>query len=209
MELPVPEILYPVSLVVSGKRCVVVGGGSVAARKVAGLMAAGADVVVIAPHVCDDVRALGVEVIERPYLPGDLDPAWLVISATGDPETNRAVYADGHRARVWVNAADDPAACSFTLPAVVRQGPVSVAVSTSGYSPALAGWIKEQIAEKLGPEIALLAELLSEARDELKAAGRSTETVDWRRALDSDMLDLIRTGRTALARERLQACLSS
>ena len=202
-------MLYPVSLVVSGKRCVVVGGGSVAARKAAGLMAAGADVVVIAPDVCDEVRDLGVEVIERPYQPGDVDSAWLVISATGDPETNRQVYADGRRARVWVNAADDPDACSFTLPAVVRQGPVSVAVSTSGYSPALAGWIKEQIAEKLGPEIALLAELLSEARDELKAAGRSTEAVDWRRALDSDMLDLIRTGRTAQARERLQACLSS
>jgi siroheme synthase-like protein len=155
------------------------------------------------------VRALGVEVIERPYLRGDLETAWLVISATGDPETNRQVYADGRDARVWVNAADDPDACSFTLPAVVRQGPVSVAVSTSGYSPALAGWIKEQIADKLGPEIALLAELLSEARDELKAAGRSTEAVDWRRALDSDMLDLIRSGRTALARERLQACLSS
>ncbi len=202
-------MLYPVSLVVSGKRCVVVGGGSVAARKAAGLMAAGADVVVIAPDVCDEVRDLGVEVIERPYQPSDVDSAWLVISATGDPETNRQVYADGRRARVWVNAADDPDACSFTLPAVVRQGPVSVAVSTSGYSPALAGWIKEQIAEKLGPEIALLAELLSEARDELKAAGRSTEAVDWRRALDSDMLDLIRTGRTAQARERLQACLSS
>ena len=202
-------MLYPVSLVVSGKRCVVVGGGSVAAARPPGLMAAGADVVVIAPDVCDEVRDLGVEVIERPYQPGDVDSAWLVISATGDPETNRQVYADGRRARVWVNAADDPDACSFTLPAVVRQGPVSVAVSTSGYSPALAGWIKEQIAEKLGPEIALLAELLSEARDELKAAGRSTEAVDWRRALDSDMLDLIRTGRTAQARERLQACLSS
>jgi precorrin-2 dehydrogenase / sirohydrochlorin ferrochelatase len=202
-------MLYPVSLVVSGKRCVVVGGGSVAARKAAGLMAAGADVVVIAPNVCDEVGALGVEVIKRPYRSGDLDSAWLAISATGDPVTNRQVYADGRLARVWVNAADDPDACSFTLPAVVRQGPVSVAVSTSGYSPALAGWIKEQIAEKLGPEIALLAELLSEARDELKAAGRSTEAVDWRRALDSDMLDLIRTGQTAQARERLQACLSS
>ena len=95
------------------------------------------------------------------------------------------------------------------LPAVVRQGPVVVAVSTSGYSPALAGWIREKVAEQLGPEVALLAEWLSEAREEMKAGGRSTEDVDWRTALDSDMLELIRTGQVALARERLQACLSS
>ena len=84
-----------------------------------------------------------------------------------------------------------------------------VTVSTAGHSPALAGWLRGQLAAQLGPEVGLLAELLSEARDQLKAAGRSTEEVDWRPALDSDMLELIRSGRTAQARERLQACLSS
>jgi siroheme synthase-like protein len=132
----------------------------------------------------------------------------MAIAATDDPEVNYQVYTDGRAARVWVNAADEPEACSFTLPAVVRQGPVSVAVSTSGYSPALAGWIKDKIGAELGPEVGVLAEMLSEARDQLKASGRSTEGLDWRKALDSDMLDLIRTGRTAQARERLQACLS-
>jgi siroheme synthase-like protein len=201
-------MLYPVSLVVAGKECVVVGGGTVATRKVAGLVAAGAKVRVIAPEVCEEIRAMPVEVVQRPYQSGDLDVAWLVIAATDDPEINQQVHADGRQARVWVNAADDPDACSFLLPAVVRQGPITVAVSTSGHSPALAGWLKDQIAAQIGPEMALLAELLSEARDELKAAGRSTEDVDWRRALDSDMLELIRTGHTAQARERLQACLS-
>jgi siroheme synthase-like protein len=147
-------------------------------------------------------------VVERPYRPGDLDQAWLVIAATDDPEVNRRVHADGAAARVWVNAADDPEACAFTLPAVLRRGPVTVAVSTGGHSPALAGWLRDQIAGELGPEIGRLAEMLSEARDELQAAGRSTEGVDWRRALDSDMLDLIRSGHMAQARERLQACLS-
>jgi siroheme synthase-like protein len=132
----------------------------------------------------------------------------LAIAATDDPEVNRQVHADAQAARVWVNAADDPEACAFTLPAVVRQGPVTVAVSTGGHSPALAGWLRDQVAGLLGPEIGRLAELLSEARDELQAAGRSTEGIDWRRALDSDMLELIRTGRMAQARERLQACLS-
>ena len=84
-----------------------------------------------------------------------------------------------------------------------------VTVSTAGHSPALASWIRGQVAAQLGPEVGLLAELLSEARDQLKAAGRSTEDVDWRPALDWDMLELIRSGRTAQARERLQACLSS
>jgi precorrin-2 dehydrogenase / sirohydrochlorin ferrochelatase len=204
----VPDVVYPVNLVVTGRRCVVVGGGHVAARKAEGLKRAGAEVVAIAPEVGPEMRSLGVEIHERRYVAGDLDGAWLAVVATDDPEVNRRVYADGRAARVWVNAADDPEACSFTLPAVVRQGPVVVAVSTSGYSPALASWIRERISEQLGPEMALLAELLSEARDALKASGRSTEDVDWRRALDSDMLDLIRAGRTAQARERLQACLS-
>ncbi len=202
------EVLYPVSLVVAGRRCVVVGGGTVAARKVAALLDAGADVVVVAPEVCAEIRDMPVQVEERPYTAGDLDRAWLAIAATDDPEVNRRVHADGHHARVWVNAADDPAACAFTLPAVLRRGPVSVAVSTGGHSPALAGWLRDQIAAQLGPEIGRLAELLSEARDELQAAGRSTEGLDWRKALDSDMLELIRKGLVAQARERLQACLS-
>ena len=83
-----------------------------------------------------------------------------------------------------------------------------VTVSTAGHSPALASWIRGQVAAQLGPEVGLLAELLSEARDQLKAAGRSTEDVDWRPALDWDMLELIKAGQLALARERLQACLS-
>ena len=206
--MPVSETLFPVSLVVAGRRCIVVGGGAVAARKVAGLVEAGADVTVIAPDVVPGIRALPVEVEERPYKTGDLAGAWLAIAATDDPAVNRLLHADSQDARVWVNAADDPDACSFTLPAILRRGPVSVAVSTGGHSPALAGWLRDQIGELLGPEIGRLAELLSEARDQLQAAGRSTEGLDWRSALASDMLDLIRDGHLAQARERLQACLS-
>jgi precorrin-2 dehydrogenase/sirohydrochlorin ferrochelatase len=204
----VNEVQYPVELVVAGKRCVVVGGGSVAARKVAGLLAAGADVLVVAPVISDEIKATPVQKAEREYRRSDLEGAWLVIAATDDPEVNDEVYTDGENAHVWVNSADDPEACSFTLPAVLRRGPVTVAVSTSGHSPALAAWLKGQIADQLGPEIAELAVLLSEARDQLKAAGRSTEEVDWRPALDWDMLELIKAGQLARARERLQACLS-
>jgi precorrin-2 dehydrogenase/sirohydrochlorin ferrochelatase len=204
----VNEVQYPVELVVAGKRCVVVGGGSVAARKVAGLLSAGADVLVVAPVISDEIKATRARKAERDYRRSDLEGAWLVFAATDDPEVNDEVYTDGEDAHVWVNSADDPEACSFTLPAVLRRGPVTIAVSTSGHSPALAAWLKGQIADQLGPEIAELAVLLSEARDQLKAAGRSTEEVDWRPALDWDMLELIKAGQLARARERLQACLS-
>lgn len=207
--MPIDAPLYPVNLVVAGRRCVVVGGGAVGARKAEGLRDAGADVTVVATEVGPAVRALGVTWHQRPYRRGDLDGAWLAVTATGDPEVNRAVRADADASGVWVNAADDPAACSFILPAVVRQGPLTVTISTSGYSPALATWLKAHVAAELGPEWAVLASLLAEARDQLKAEGRSTEGVDWRPVLDWSMLELIKAGDTARARERLQACLLS
>ena len=206
--MPVSEQLYPVGLVVAGKHCVVIGGGSVAARKVAGLVESGAVVTVVAPSMCREVAEMPVMRVVRPYEAGDLEGAWLAIVATDDPAVNRRVYADAEAARVWVNAADDPVACSFTLPAVLRRGPVTVAVSTGGHSPALAGWLRAKIGTQIGSEVADLAVLLSEVRDEFKAAGRSTEEVDWRPALDSDMLELIKAGQVSQARERLKACLS-
>jgi siroheme synthase-like protein len=207
--VPVAEPLYPVNLVLAGRRCLVVGGGRVAARKVAGLLAAGARVDVVAPAVGEEIKATGAGWAERPYRAADLDGAWLVITAADDVDVNRQVKQDGDAAGVWVNAADDPANCSVTLPAVVRQGPVTVTVATGGHSPALAAWLKEHVAAEMGPEVATYALMLSEARDRIRASGRSTESVDWRPVLDWSMLDLIRAGRTAEARERLEACLLS
>ena len=207
--MPVDGPQYPVNLLLDGRLCLVVGGGAIAARKCEGLLEAGGSVKVVATEVRAEVRALGVPFDERPYRPSDLDGAWLAVAATDSSAVNAAVRADGDARRVWVNAADDPANCSFTLPAVVRQGPVTVTVATGGHSPALAAWLKAHVAEELGPEVASLASLLSEARLEVQAAGRSTEDVDWRPALDWDMLALIRAGDLARARERVQACLSS
>lgn len=203
------EALYPVNLVLTGRRCLVVGGGRVAARKVAGLQAAEADVVVVALTVGPEVRATGVPFEERPYRRSDLDGVWLAVTATDDREINRQVHDDGEAAGVWVNAADDPASCSFILPAVVRQGPVMVTIGTAGRSPALASWLKEHVAGELGPEVADLARLLSEIRERIRAEGRSTEDVDWRSVLDWSMLDEIKAGQTARVRERLEACLLS
>ncbi|MDP9404570.1 MAG: bifunctional precorrin-2 dehydrogenase/sirohydrochlorin ferrochelatase [Actinomycetota bacterium] len=208
--MPVRAPLYPVNLVVEGRRCLVVGGGTVAAHKAAGLLACGARVHVVAPDVSTEVAALaGVTIEERPYRRGEVGGYRLAVAATGEAAVNAAVLADGEEAGVWVNAADDVDNCSFTLPAVVRRGPVMVAVSTGGHTPALARWLKERVAQSIGPEYEVLAELLSAERDAIRSSGRSTEGLNWQSALESDMLDLIRTGQVREAKERLQACLSS
>lgn len=204
---------YPVNLVVTGRRCVVVGAGRIAARKVDGLLTAGAEVHVVAPNLGEQLRAWRDEgritVAERAFRPDDLDGAWLATAATDDHTVNRAVYEAGDARGVWVNAADDPDNCSFTLMSVIRRGDLVVTVGTGGRSPALAMWLKERITAELGPEYETLVELLADARDAMQADGRSTEEADWKRALDSGMLDLIRAGRVADAKELLRSCLSS
>jgi siroheme synthase-like protein len=150
-----------------------------------------------------------ITVAERAFEPSDLDDAWIATAATDEPAVNHAVFEAGTARRVWVNSADDPDNCSFTLMSVIRRGDLVVTVGTGGRSPALAAWLKERITAELGPEYETLVELLSEAREAMRADGRSTEDADWKRALDSGMLDLIRAGRVADAKELLRSCLSS
>jgi siroheme synthase-like protein len=202
---------YPVNLLVAGRRCVVVGAGRIAARKIEGLLGAGAQVHVVAPDLVGDVQALrdrgAVTVSQRPFEPADLDGAWLATTATGDPGVDHAVYAAGQERNVWVNSADDPANCSFTLMSVVRRGDIVVTVGTNGRSPALGTWLRDHVRGEMGPEYETLLDVLSEAREEMRSAGRSSETADWRKALDSGILDLIRGGRIPEAKELLRACL--
>jgi siroheme synthase-like protein len=202
--------VYPVSLRLAGRPCLVVGGGPVAAEKAAGLLAAGAAVHVIATEVGPEIRGLaGLTIDKRPYRPGDAAPFRLVVAATGDPALNAAVYGDAEAAGVWVNSADDPDHCSFFLPAVVRRGALTLAVSTGGASPAMAAWLRRRLEEEIGPEYEVLLSLLAETRAMMKESGRPPGGLDWQKALDSDMLELIRSGQISQARERLQACLSS
>jgi siroheme synthase-like protein len=204
---------YPVNLLVAGRRCVVVGAGRIGARKVEALLDAGAAVHVVAPELGDEIAAWREEgrlsVEQRAFEPADLDDAWLATTATSEAAVNRAVFEAAEARRIWVNAADDPDHCSFTLMSVVRQGDLVVTIGTGGRSPALATYLKDHVTEEMGPEWGELLDLLSEARERLRAGGVSSETVDWKRALDSGMLDLIRAGRRAEAKELLEACLSS
>lgn len=153
---------YPVVLDVVGRPCLVVGGGPVAARKAAGLVECGAEVTVVAPEIDPAVGALGVAVERREYEPGMAASYRLVVTATGVPEVDAAVADDAERAGVLVNSADDPAHCSFILPSVHRDGPVTIAVSTGGASPALAVWLRHRVARDTGPGMGQLAELLGE-----------------------------------------------
>jgi siroheme synthase-like protein len=145
--------------------------------------------------------------VEREFQASDLDGAWLVLTATGDLAVNAAVYAAGEANRVWVNSADDPANCSFTMMSVIRRADLVVAVGTGGRSPALAAYLRRILTEELGPEYEVLLELLSEAREAMRAAGRSSENADWQRAFDSGIVDLVRAGRVADAKELLNSCL--
>lgn len=202
--------LYPVGLRLAGRPVLVVGGGKVAAQKVAELVRCGADVTVVAPLIDAAVRAHdGVRCEERPYRAGEAADYRFVVTATDDPAVNQAVFDDGEAAGVWVNAADDPERCSAVLPSRVRRGSLLVTVSTEGRSPALAAWLRERLEAELGPEHEVLLDLLAEERDRIRAAGGSTEGLDWRGALESGMLDEIRAGRIHTAKELLKACLSS
>ena len=208
--MPIDEPLFPVNLRLAGKPCLVVGGGQVALHKVQALLDAGARVRVVAPEVDPAIEALpGVTVERRPYRRGEVTHERFVIAATGDPAVDGAVFDDAEASGVWVNSADDPEHCSCTLPARIRRGPLLVTVSTGGHSPAVASWIRRRLDEQLGPEYEALLGVVSEVRVELRSQGVATEGLAWQEAIDSGMLELVREGHLAEAKERLKACLSS
>ena len=208
---------YPVTLAVGGLPCLVVGGGPVAARKAAGLAAGGAAVTMVAPAFGEEAETLAagpapaghgaVTLVRRSYGAGEAAAYRLVLTATGLGEVDAAVAADAEAGGVWVNSADDPEHCTFTLPAVHRDGPVTLAVSTGGASPALAAWLRGRAARALGPRLGDLARLLAQARAAVRAAGRPTESVDWGGLLDGPLPALVSEGRLEAARALLAAAV--
>ncbi len=199
---------YPVVLRIGGRRCVVVGGGAVGVRKVAALLAAGGDVVVVAPEADPALETLAdqgaLRLVRHPFAPANLDGAFLALAATDDPRVNRAV-ADAARARgVLVNVADDPAACDFTVPATVRQGDVTLAVSTGGRSPAFARFLRQSLERWLTPERSAALEIAAEVRRELRTRGQQASAEDWQRAIDdAEVARALAAGDRDEARRRL------
>jgi len=166
----VSEVLLPLFLRLAGRPVLVVGGGRVAAGKIFGLLEAGARVTVVAPEVRVDILASGAAVERRPFAPRDLDGTWLVV-ATATREVNREVAAAAEARRIFVNAVDDPRSASAFAGGVVRRGAVTVAVSTSGRAPALAGLLREGLAALLPDDLERWAETAGRLRAEQRAAG--------------------------------------
>jgi siroheme synthase-like protein len=164
---------YIACLRLSGRRCVVVGGGDVGLEKVEGLLACDADVTLIAPDAIAPLRDLAREGSiaweQRAYEPGDLQGTFMVIAATSDTDANIRVFDDAERRAMLVNVVDVPPLCNFILPAIVRTGPLAIAISTAGASPALAKRLKREIGEIYGEPYARLAVILNDARGWAKA----------------------------------------
>ncbi len=179
-----------------------------AAHKARTLLQCGAEVTVIAMSFSDAMEALVpslTSALRRPYTGGEASAFRLVVTATGIPEVDGAVYADAERGGVWTNSADDLEHCSFILPAVHRDGPLTIAVSTSGLSPALASWLRTRIGAECGGGLGALANLLGDARAQLKRAGLRSDSVDWARLLDGPLPELARAGHLEAARAAVRA----
>ncbi len=171
---------YPVFLDLDDALVLVVGGGRIGARKADGLATAGARVRLVASVVSDHVaRSAVAEIRARPFEPADLDDVRLVITATGDVDTDRRISRAARERGIWVNAADQPVDCGFILPAIARSGRVTAAISTDGASPALAGHLRNLLVELLDDRVAAAAETLAAERAAVRAGGGSTEDVDW------------------------------
>jgi len=198
--LEVPS--YVACLRLEGRRCVVVGGGEVGLEKVEGLLVCGAAVTLVAPSAHPELERFvderSIQWERREYRTADLERAFLVIAATDDTEVNIAVHEDAQERAMLVNVVDVPPLCNFILPAIVRSGPLAIAISTAGASPALAKRMKREIAELFGEHYARLAVMLNDARGWAKA---TLPTFQERRAFfdsivagDPDPIALLRDG---------------
>jgi len=198
---------YPVSLTLTGRRVLVVGGGRVATRRVEELLEAGARLDVVAPAVSGEIAAWAeagrLRVAQRPFEAGDVRGAWLCVAATDDAAVNRAVVVAAEGECCFVSAAGGAAASSARPMAVLRRGDLEVAVGTSGRAPGVAAWVRRELATVIGEEYGVLVELAAEARPGAEAGA------DWQAALDSGILASIRAGRLDEARKGLRKCLSS
>jgi siroheme synthase-like protein len=204
---------YPVFLNLSGRLCVVVGGGLIAQRKAASLLSCKAKVTVISPLATARIRRWGasgrLRYLARSFRPGDLSGAWLACAATSDQSANEAVFAAAQQRRVFANIVDQSALCSFIAPSVFSRGSVSVAISTGGRSPALAKKLRKELRAAVGPEYARMLGLIRRLRPvarrllpNYQARKRYFDTL-----LEGEVFDLVRAGRSKQAQRKAQGLL--
>lgn len=209
---------YIACLKLKGRRCVVIGGGDMGLEKSEGLLACGGDVTVISPDAGPELEALAAEGSitweQRDYAgPEDLEAVFIVIACTDSTETNIRIYEDAEKRAMLVNIVDVPPLCNFILPAVVRTGPLAIAISTAGASPALAKRMKREIGELFGEEYAQLAIMLNETRGWAKG---TLPTYQDRKAFfeeivngEPDPIALLRDGDAAAVQDLIAAAQRS
>ena len=191
---------YPIYLRLENKRCLVVGGGEVAQRKVLTLLEYGAQVSVLSPCLSPKLRELAargtIEWLERSYRAGDAEGFFLLIGATDDRRLHERLAAEAQKYGLLVNIVDVPELCNFIVPAVVRRGDLSIAVSTGGKSPALAKKIRRRLEGEFGPEYGRFLELMGEWRREVirKVPDIRQRKAIFERMVDSDLLQLLKNG---------------
>jgi siroheme synthase-like protein len=203
---------YPVFFDLTRRPCVVIGGGAVAERKVAGLVEAGAAITVISPDLTARLRQYVsdglIRYTARPYQSGDLAGFFLAFTTTGNSAVDTTIFAEGRAAGVLVNSADDPTRCDFFLPAVIRRGELALAVSTGGTSPALARVMREELQVMIGEDYALLGEIAAAVRREVRSSSRVLTGEQWTTALkEPTFRQYVRDGQREEAVARLRTVL--
>ncbi len=202
---------YPVFLNLAGKRCVIIGGGTIAQGKIGGLLQAGCQITVISPDATPSIRQAAqrgdVTWLERTYKPGDLEGAFIGVAATNVWHVNREIYEEAERLGVLLNVVDDPDLCSFIAPSVVKREPVTLAISTGGASPALARKLRETLAHAEALEWADLADVLAQARRIVKEKRVVIDPERWQCCITRSLLEMVQEGRSAEALDLLLAQL--
>ena len=201
-------IYYPVFLNVKGRRCAVIGGGEVALRKVITLLKDGAKVTVISPELCLELASLAkekkIKYAAREYKSGDLKGVFVAIAATDNSIINRRVAAEARKQAALVNVVDDAGESDFIAPAIIRRGEITIAISTSGQSPALARKLRVKLENEFGEEYGRLGRLIGEARAQAKKLKITVDGEGWQAALDIEkLLSLIKKGEEKKAKETL------
>jgi precorrin-2 dehydrogenase/sirohydrochlorin ferrochelatase len=206
--------LFPINLNVQGCKCLVIGGGKVAERKVESLLQCEADIYLVSPKVTQNLEKLAgegaIKLINRAYNTNDLDGCFLVISATNDQQVNHNVANDCLLRNILINVVDDPDKCNFTVPSVLRRGSLCIAVSTDGKSPILAKKIREELEERFGAEYAEFLDLMGEIRDQVMRdiPDEKKRIMIFKCLIDSDILDLIRKGNKDLVSKQVAGCIA-
>ena len=204
---------YPVNLNIQKRFCLIVGGGEVAARKIEPVLACGARIRVISPVACARIKELAadgrIEWQQRGYRPGDLQGAFLVFAATDNGDVQQQVIGEAQERSILMNSADNPEACTFQVPATVRQGDLLLAISTGGGSPALAAWIRKRLEREFGPEYGLLVRLFSSIRGAVVGDGSlpCLHQLLFEKILEMDVLSCINNKDWPALEERLAGIL--